>query len=73
MVRIYAPTIFTGDELTALANGKIVDIGGKRYGMCRDCRKVVRLNKPLLGDLHLCLEEEPDDLEIPEDLDVGLD
>ena len=30
---------------------------GKRFATCQKCGKVVRLNKPLIGDLHLCSEE----------------
>ncbi len=30
---------------------------GKPYGICQDCRKPVRVNKPLFGSLHVCLTE----------------
>ena len=26
---------------------------------CEDCGKIVKVNKPLLGDLHLCVENPP--------------
>lgn len=29
-------------------------VGGKQYTVCGKCLRVVRLNKPLLGPLHLC-------------------
>lgn len=29
--------------------------GGRIYGICPRCKKVVRLDKPVLGDLHLCV------------------
>lgn len=28
---------------------------GKAYGVCADCKSVVRLNKPLFGSLHVCV------------------
>jgi hypothetical protein len=28
---------------------------GHAYGVCADCHKIVRLNKPVLGGLHICL------------------
>ena len=31
--------------------------GGKPFGICADCGKPVRLNKPLFGDLHFCLTD----------------
>lgn len=31
--------------------------GNKIYDYCRDCGKLVRLNKPFFGDLHICLTE----------------
>ena len=34
--------------------GEIVLSGGKLYGLCPKCGKLVRINKPLLGSLHLC-------------------
>ncbi len=30
---------------------------GKIYKWCRDCKKLVRLNKPIFGSLHLCVTE----------------
>ena len=51
------PSMFTKEELETLRNGGIVDIGGKRYRMCVDCRQIVQLNKKLFGDLHLCTED----------------
>ena len=32
--------------------------GGKIFGTCEMCEKVVRLDKPLIGSMHLCLEQE---------------
>lgn len=31
---------------------------GKIYDYCSDCGRLVRLNKPILGSLHICLTEE---------------
>ena len=45
---------FNAEELAKLANGQFIDRNGKRYATCRDCRKVIRIDKPMLGSLHLC-------------------
>ncbi len=37
-----------------LLRGEIVETGGKLYGVCQQCGGIVRVNKPFLGDLHLC-------------------
>lgn len=29
-------------------------VGNGLYARCRVCGKIVRLNKPILGDLHVC-------------------
>lgn len=29
-------------------------IGGKVFVMCNKCRKLVRIDKPILGSIHLC-------------------
>lgn len=36
----------------------IRNLGGKLYGVCNDCGKVVRLDKPLFGSAHLCTTQE---------------
>ena len=45
---------FTEDEIRQLKTGKAVRIGGKLYRICGRCRHVIRLDKPFVGDLHLC-------------------
>lgn len=32
--------------------------GNKIYGICLDCGKLVRINKPIIGSVHICLTEE---------------
>lgn len=34
--------------------GKLVVIGGKTYGFCKDCQSVIRMDKPVFGSLHIC-------------------
>lgn len=29
-------------------------VDGKLFGICHDCGKLIRWNKPLLGSLHFC-------------------
>ena len=31
-------------------------IGRKVYGICLDCGSTVRINKPIIGDLHVCVD-----------------
>lgn len=38
--------------------GDILDFGGHPHAVCPDCRKLVRLDKPIVGALHVCLSEE---------------
>lgn len=33
-------------------------VGGKWYGQCTDCGKIVRINKPIFGSLHVCLNDD---------------
>ena len=35
-----------------------VIINGKMLSICPICSNIIRLNKPLLGDIHLCLTDE---------------
>lgn len=41
-------------DLKDLKPGKVLVVGKKAYAVCPRCRKIVRINKPLFGDLHLC-------------------
>ncbi len=42
------------DKLSALVSGvPTVEMGGHVYGLCRECRKVVKLSG-FWGGLHLC-------------------
>ena len=42
--------------LSSLRPGDQVVIDGKRFGRCQACLKIVRMDKFLVGDLHLCNE-----------------
>lgn len=33
-------------------------VGGKLRGVCHGCGQIVRVDKPLLGGLHICTTEE---------------
>lgn len=39
-----------------LRRGEIVAIDGKLYALCSDCGSVIRINKPLFGALHFCVD-----------------
>jgi hypothetical protein len=43
--------------LDRLRLGQEIVVDGHRYGRCADCRKIVRTDKFLIGDLHLCSKE----------------
>lgn len=38
--------------------GEVRVIGDKLYIICVDCGKLVQINKPIFGDLHICAEED---------------
>ena len=37
-----------------LLRGEFVTVGGKIYALCRQCGSMIRINKPLIGSLHIC-------------------
>ena len=45
-------------QLINLKPGQIVAIGSKIYGRCRDCLDLVRVDKWIVGSLHLCVESK---------------
>lgn len=40
----------------AVPTGTFV-VNGKWYGVCQDCGSLVRIDKPILGSMHLCITE----------------
>lgn len=45
---------FTREEIRRMRDGELLDIGERRYALCRNCWQIVRVDKPVLGSLHLC-------------------
>ncbi len=45
------------DNLARLQQGYVIMVGHRALQMCSDCGKIVRINKPFLGSMHLCSEE----------------
>jgi hypothetical protein len=41
-----------------LMRGEVVLVGRWLYRRCQTCGSIVRLNKPIIGDLHFCLTDE---------------
>lgn len=41
-------------DIAQMRAGKIVEMNGRWYTVCQRCKKVVRVDKPLLGSLHFC-------------------
>ena len=42
------------DITNQLLKGKIVRVGNKLMAICPRCNKLVRVDKPLIGSIHLC-------------------
>ena len=55
---IYHDGKWNQDELQRLIDGKHLDRNGKRYSLCLNCNRVIRIDTPLIGSLHLC-DNEP--------------
>jgi hypothetical protein len=57
---IYGPEWMSSlptDLISKLHHGDSIVLGNKIYQVCSDCRQVVRINKPLLGSMHICSED----------------
>lgn len=37
-----------------LRNGELVEVGGRLLARCQRCGSIVRVDKPVLGGIHLC-------------------
>ena len=55
---IYHDGTWTMEELGRLESGKLIDRNNKRYAMCHDCRKVIRIDKTFFGSIHVCDSEK---------------
>jgi len=41
-----------------LKRGEMVVVGNKLMAICKHCRKLIRVDKPLLGSYHICVLPE---------------
>jgi hypothetical protein len=41
-------------ELGKMEPGRLYEIGGKVFSVCAKCKQIVRMDKPILGSLHIC-------------------
>ena len=48
------PAMFTEAEIKELRNGKVIDVGGKRFRLCAGCQQIIQINKTFFGSTHLC-------------------
>lgn len=48
-------TVYINGKRTKMEYGKPYFINGKIYGLCADCHQVVRMDKPILGSVHICV------------------
>jgi len=48
---------WNGTRLPAEANARLIN--GRLWAECLTCGQTIRLNKPLLGSLHFCVEDKP--------------
>ena len=44
----------TDEDKKRLVQGLAISRGARLYALCRGCRTVIRLNKPIVGSVHLC-------------------
>ena len=44
----------TGEKLEAIRKYGYFIENGKKYTICSACKKLVRMDKPIIGSLHLC-------------------
>ena len=47
---------WTREELEAFARGDVIDRNGKRYRVCDACKRVIRVDRPIFGSIHICTE-----------------
>ena len=38
--------------------GRVFEMGGKVWVVCKHCHQLVRVDKPIFGSLHFCAEEK---------------
>lgn len=55
---IYHDGSWTEPELMRLHAGEVVDRNGKRFRACGECAKVIRIDRPIWGSMHICVEAE---------------
>ena len=53
--RCYSDGTWTIHEIERMAAGELLDRNGKRFAICSKCRTVIRIDKPLFGNLHFCM------------------
>lgn len=51
-------TVDTGNGPVALKPGQTVLIGRKWWGMCNRCHGLIRIDKPVIGSLHVCVVDD---------------
>ena len=51
---VYHDGTWSTEELIAMSKGKFIDRNGKRYGMCHDCRRIIRIDRTVFGSMHIC-------------------
>jgi len=51
--------------------GEIFQVGNKLMGRCAECGQIVRIDKPILGSLHICTEEPDQHFERHGDIETG--
>ena len=45
------------EKMLDLKEGRIVEVMNKHYVRCDGCDSIVRVDKPIFGDLHFCEEQ----------------
>jgi hypothetical protein len=46
------------DVFRDMRYGEVRRVGDKLYSKCPECKQIVRVDKPIFGDLHICVLDE---------------
>ena len=53
--------LFLGEKI-GLPKGTFI-VGSKLMAVCADCQKIIRMDKPIFGSLHLCVDKNISEFE----------
>jgi hypothetical protein len=65
--------LFTAEERQRLIEGGRVTVGRKVFMICRKCRRLINIAKPLFGSWHICDEDDEEVTEKPKTMAICAD